>query len=135
MPLFAASFAAYGLFTFCILLFVFSLLAYFRKGDMPLFEWLAPREWSMRKAARLLRAGDWHDAFAAAGKLRDPAKSDPAFERRLINFEGDCLYRGAERSLQLGRYAEALELMRGAGDRLGLPEAEFDKRVVGLLLA
>ncbi|MBX7104424.1 MAG: hypothetical protein K1X57_10105, partial [Gemmataceae bacterium] len=136
MPaLLAVSPVAYGTLALAAGLFLVALFWAVRPGGVSLLALLTPRERALRTARRKLLDGDWQGAFNITGQLRNPAKPDPAFERRLLSFEGDCLYRGAERSLQLGRYAEALELMRGAGDRLGLPEVEFDKRIVGLLLA
>ncbi|MFL5327536.1 MAG: tetratricopeptide repeat protein [Gemmataceae bacterium] len=134
LPL-AASVIAYAVLILSIGLFIVALLWVIRPGGVSILTQLAPREQAFRKAQALLNQGSWQDAFAAAGQLRNPAKPNPTFERRINTFEGECLYRAAEEALSSHRYSEALELMRGAGDRLGLPEAEFDKRVVDVLLA
>lgn len=134
-PLLAVSIFAYGTLLITIGVFVVMLLWVIRPDGIPLLSLLSPRERGLRKARTLLAAGDWKTAFAIADSLRDPLEPDPPFDRRVQYFEGDCLYQAAERALQNSKYAEALELMRGAGDRLGLPEVEFDKRIVGLLLA
>lgn len=120
---------------FCAMFFLGALAWFIRPGGVPLLTLLSAREQGLRNARKELENGDWQAAFTSAGQLRNPKRPDPRFERRIRNFEGDCLYRAAELALQGRRYAEALELMRGAGDRLGLPETEFDKRIEQLLLA
>jgi tetratricopeptide (TPR) repeat protein len=125
----------YGTLTFCSAFFIGALLWVIRPGGVPILTLISPRERSLRQARRELAAGDWQAAFTTAGQLRNPKRPDSRFDQRVQNFEGDCLYCAAELALQGRRYAEALELMRGAGDRLGLPEAEFDKRIEDLLLA
>ncbi len=125
----------YGTLTISLALFICALLWVIRPGGVPLLVRISPREQGLRRARKLLATGDWQAAFAAGGQLRNAKRPDLHFDSRIQNFEGDCLYRAAELSLQGRRYAEALELMRGAGDRLGLPEAEFDKRIAELLLA
>jgi len=114
-------------------LFAGALLWVLQPGGTPLLVQLTPREWRLRQARRALRDGRWRDAFAAADDLR--ATSPPEFVVRLAHLEGECLCRAAEDALRNGQYPEALEFMRGAGDRLGLPEHEFDRRVVDLILA
>lgn len=125
----------YGTLALCLALFICSLFWAIRPGGVPLLVSISPRERALRRARKLLAGGDWQAAFAIAGKLSNPNRPSSNFDHRAKNFEGDCLYRAAELSLQGRRYSEALELMRGAGDRLGLPEAEFDKRIAELLLA
>src|SRR5262245_50655595 len=119
----------YGTLTLCSVFFVGALLWVIRPGGVPILTIISPKEQGLRRARKELAAGDWQAAFTTAGQLRNPKRPDSRFDKRVQNFEGDCLYRAAELALQGRRYAEALELMRGAGDRLGLPEAEFDKRI------
>jgi tetratricopeptide (TPR) repeat protein len=114
-------------------LFVGALLWVIRPGGIPLLASLTPREWRLRQARQALKEGRWREAFATAGRLR--ATAPPAWIARLAHFEGECLCRAAECALRGGQYRDALEFMRGAGDRLGLPEHEFDRRVVDLILA
>jgi tetratricopeptide (TPR) repeat protein len=135
IPLLAVSVFAVATLLIALGVFIVMLLWVIRPDGIPLLSLLAPRERGLRRARGLLASGDWKSAFAIADSLRDPRHSDPEFDRRVRYFEGDCLYQAAERSMQVGKYTEALELMRGAGDRLGLPEVEFDKRIIELLLA
>jgi Tfp pilus assembly protein PilF len=128
-------FVNFGTLAFCSIFFAGALLWVIRPGGVPLLLTISPRERALRRARRELTTGDWQAAFATAGALHNPKRPDTQFEHRILNFEGDCLYRAAELALQGRRYAEALELMRGAGDRLGLPESEFDIRIEELLLA
>lgn len=115
--------------------FACALVQYFRPDAWQLLQQLTPREWQLRRARHSLKAGDWRSAFATAGRLRAAGQDNPILRGRLAHFEGDCLYRAAEESLQLGRYTDALEFLRGAGDRLGLQSAAFDQRVIELILA
>src|SRR5262245_14927771 len=108
----------YGTLAFCALSFVGALLWTIRPGGLSLLARLSPRERGLSHALQELNKGDWQSAFTLAGQLRNPKRTNPRFEQRLLNFEGDCLYRAAELALQARRYAEALELMRGSGDRL-----------------
>lgn len=118
-----------------IALFVVAVLWVIRPGGLSLLMRLMPWELKLAKARRLLAAGNWQAAFSEANQLRDASRRDKRFGQRLNLFEGDCLYRAAEKALEEGKHSEALELMRGAGDRLGLPESAFDSRVVEVLLA
>src|SRR5207253_3885897 len=99
---------------------------------------------SIDSARDLLAAGDWQSALAEALKLKgakladeQPGRTrrDPLLDKRLTDFEAECLYAASEAELANHQYTEAMAHLRAAGQRIGMLEGEATKRVVEAMLA